>query len=183
MQADAPPSTSAPSPSVPATAPVGADVPLDPGMGQVHVWWVLASSLAVMVVMWGLVQRSDLLVAPAAVDSPLQTLGPSAAQALLPLPDAPVVPADKVALGERLFADKRLSADGTVSCLSCHDLKAGGADGQPTARGVQGRTGTVNTPTVFNAHLNFVQFWDGRARTLADQAAGPIQNPLEMASN
>lgn len=146
-------------------------------------WWVLAGSLAVLVVMWVLVQRSDALVTRVVVDGPLQALGPSATQALLPLPEAPVVPADKVALGERLFADKRLSSDGTVSCLSCHDLKAGGADGRPTARGVQGRTGTVNTPTVFNAHLNFVQFWDGRARTLADQAAGPILNPLEMASN
>ncbi|MBY0467089.1 MAG: cytochrome-c peroxidase, partial [Burkholderiales bacterium] len=153
------------------------------GIGPLQAWWVLAGALAVLVVVWMLGQQSDLMAHRAEREDHLSSLGPSARQALVPLPEAPVVPADKVALGERLFADKRLSADGTVACLSCHNLKSGGADGLRTAVGVQGRTGTVNSPTVFNAHLNFVQFWDGRARTLAEQAAGPIQNPLEMASN
>ena len=152
-------------------------------MRHVHAWWVLAGALAVLVVVWVLGEQSDLMMPRVDGAGNSRVLGPTARQALLPLPDAPVMPADKVALGERLFADKRLSADGTVSCLSCHHLKAGGADGLRTAVGVKGRTGTVNTPTVFNAHLNFVQFWDGRARTLAEQAAGPIQNPLEMAAN
>jgi cytochrome c peroxidase len=152
-------------------------------MHLLHAWWVLAGALAVLVAVWALGQQSDLVVHRADSAGHSSVLGPTARQALLPLPDAPVVPADKVALGQRLFADKRLSADGTVSCQSCHDLKSGGADGLRTAVGVQGRTGTVNTPTVFNSHLNFVQFWDGRARNLAEQAAGPIQSPLEMAAN
>lgn len=184
MQVDAPPSPPlATPPAAPATGPAATAVPVHVGLGHAHVWWVLASALAVLVVTWVMVQRTDALAARAVAEGQPPAWRSFATQALLPLPDAPLVPVDKAALGERLFADKRLSADGTVSCLSCHDLKTSGADGLRTAIGVKGRVGTVNTPTVFNAHLNFVQFWDGRARTLAEQAAGPIQNPLEMASN
>src|SRR5690349_11998851 len=77
------------------------------------------------------------------------------------------IPADsgadpkKAALGKRLFADSRLSADGTISCASCHDLAKGGADGRATAVGIGGALGPINTPTVLNASLNFKQFWDG----------------------
>jgi cytochrome c peroxidase len=86
-------------------------------------------------------------------------------------------------LGERLFRDTRLSSDDTVACVSCHDLERGGMDGQRVSTGVAGARGGINAPTVFNASFNFVQFWDGRAATLEEQAAGPIHNPLEMASN
>lgn len=88
----------------------------------------------------------------------------------------------RVALGERLYHDPNLSSDGTISCASCHDVTAGGVDGEPTSPGVGGVRGGVNSPTTLNSHLNFVQFWDGRADTLEEQAAGPIENPVEMAN-
>ncbi|MEW6165748.1 MAG: cytochrome-c peroxidase [Pseudomonadota bacterium] len=103
--------------------------------------------------------------------------------ALLPLPPAPELPAGKVALGERLFFDKRLSADDSLACAGCHDFARGGTDRLPVSAGVGGKTGPINAPTVFNAALNFVQFWDGRAASLEEQAAGPVHNPLEMASS
>ena len=106
---------------------------------------------------------------------------PSAA--LLPLPPPTAVDADKAALGQRLFFDVRLSHDDSLSCASCHNLAHGGADGRTTARGIGGQVGTVNTPTVFNTDLNIAQFWDGRAASLQEQAAGPVHNPLEMGSN
>jgi cytochrome c peroxidase len=106
------------------------------------------------------------------------------AEPISPLPTAPRG-ADplRAALGERLFHDPVLSVDYTISCASCHPLDRAGADGLPTSRGVGGALGTVNAPTVFNAGLNFAQFWDGRAATLEEQVAGPIHNPVEMGSN
>ena len=88
----------------------------------------------------------------------------------------------KAALGFKLYHDKRLSVDNTVSCASCHGLNTAGVDNKPFSEGVEGKLGGVNAPTVYNAVYNFVQFWDGRAQTLADQAAGPPLNPVEMAS-
>lgn len=106
--------------------------------------------------------------------------------ALAPMQPLPVVPEgapQRVALGERLFHDTRLSGDSTLSCASCHDLAHGGADGRKVSIGVAGALGSINAPTVFNSGLNFVLFWDGRAATLEEQAAGPIHNPVELASN
>lgn len=88
----------------------------------------------------------------------------------------------KVALGYALFHDTRLSVDNTVSCATCHSLETAGVDNLQYSKGVDGQLGGVNAPTVYNAVYNFVQFWDGRAKTLADQAAGPPLNPVEMAS-
>ena len=90
--------------------------------------------------------------------------------------------AAKAALGFALFHDTRLSVDNTVSCASCHALETAGVDNNQYSHGVDNQLGGVNAPTVFNAVYNFVQFWDGRAKTLADQAAGPPLNPVEMAS-
>ncbi|HEX7634823.1 MAG TPA: cytochrome-c peroxidase [Noviherbaspirillum sp.] len=89
----------------------------------------------------------------------------------------------KVALGERLFHDKRLSKDNSISCASCHSLTQGGADGRTMSIGVGGAIGATNTPTVFNSSLNFRQFWDGRANSLEEQIDGPIHNPKEMGSS
>lgn len=100
-----------------------------------------------------------------------------------PLPPLPVLPPERVALGERLFRDQRFSADQTLACVSCHDLGHGGADGRRVSRGIGGALGSINAPTVFNSSLSFVQFWDGRAASLEEQAAGPIHNPLELGSN
>lgn len=102
-------------------------------------------------------------------------------EAIRPVQDSVPVDMRKVILGNLLFHDVRLSADNTVSCSSCHGLNTGGVDNKAFSEGVGGQHGGVNAPTVFNALYNFVQFWDGRAATLADQAAGPPLNPVEMA--
>jgi cytochrome c peroxidase len=93
--------------------------------------------------------------------------------------DNPQTPA-KIALGERLFFDGRLSADGTVACATCHDPARAFTDGRPVSIGIKGRAGQRNAPTILNALYNVAQFWDGRAKTLEDQAALPIINPSEM---
>jgi len=88
----------------------------------------------------------------------------------------------KVALGEALYNDTRLSGDSTISCAHCHDLNMGGVDRQQYSDGIKGQFGGVNAPTVYNSALNFLQFWDGRAADLKEQAAGPPLNPVEMGS-
>ncbi len=94
--------------------------------------------------------------------------------------DNPSNPA-KIELGKRLFYEKKLSGDGTLSCASCHDLygKAGG-DARSTAQGIAGQIGPRNVPTVWNAAFQSALFWDGRAPSLEAQAVGPILNPIEM---
>jgi cytochrome c peroxidase len=87
---------------------------------------------------------------------------------------------DKVALGEKLYFDKRLSADGTVSCATCHDPATAFASKDSIALGVKSQLGTRNAPTVLNARFSRSYFWDGRARTLEEQVKQPLLNPLEM---
>jgi cytochrome c peroxidase len=87
---------------------------------------------------------------------------------------------EKIALGQKLFFDGRLSADGTVACATCHDPARAFTDGRPTSIGIHGRAGQRNAPTILNALYNKTQFWDGRAKTLEDQAASPIVNSVEM---
>lgn len=99
-----------------------------------------------------------------------------------PVPDAVEHNPAKAALGELLYNDTRLSADGTVSCATCHGINTGGVDNLKFSEGIGGQFGGVNAPTVFNAVFNFAQFWDGRAADLAAQAAGPPLNPVEMGS-
>jgi cytochrome c peroxidase len=88
--------------------------------------------------------------------------------------------AAKVELGRKLFFDAQLSADGKVSCASCHDQKLGFSDGKKVAEGVGGRLGARNSPGLLNVIFNPDQFWDGRAGTLEDQAIQPLVNALEM---
>ena len=97
-----------------------------------------------------------------------------------PIHDSIPVDIRKVILGDMLFHDTRLSADNTVSCATCHSLNTAGVDNKQFSVGIKEQVGGVNAPTVFNAHYNFVQFWDGRAATLAAQAGGPPLNPIEM---
>ncbi len=96
------------------------------------------------------------------------------------LPDRVEVDERKRVLGRRLFHDTALSVDNTLSCASCHALDQGGTDRRPSSLGVRNQVGPINSPTVLNARYNFVQFWDGRAGNLRDQAAGPVANPMEM---
>ncbi len=86
----------------------------------------------------------------------------------------------KISLGKQLYFDKRLSADNTVSCASCHDPKLGWSNGEATAAGVDGQRGGRSSPTVINTAYQRFQFWDGRAGSLEEQALGPIANPIEM---
>jgi cytochrome c peroxidase len=102
---------------------------------------------------------------------------------LRPIPDKLDVDPRKAALGEKLYHDTRLSGDNTISCASCHDLAKGGTDQQVVSDGIRGQQGGINSPTTYNAALNFAQFWDGRAATLEAQADGPPNNPVEMGSN
>lgn len=98
-----------------------------------------------------------------------------------PIPEPVITDPEKVELGKKLWFDPRLSASGFISCNSCHNLSMGGSDNLPTSIGHKWQEGPINSPTVLNATLNFVQFWDGRAADLKEQAGGPIENPLEMA--
>jgi cytochrome c peroxidase len=104
-----------------------------------------------------------------------------------PLPQPPEeagIPADDpraVRLGQFLFFDARLSADGTIACATCHDPARGFTDGKPVAEGLG--AGTRNTPSVWNAAYNRWFFWDGRADSLWAQALHPIEGPAEMGSS
>ncbi len=102
-------------------------------------------------------------------------------QQMTDLPDNPLTPA-KVDLGRKLFFDPRLSASQLISCNTCHNVGLGGVDLQETSIGHHWQKGPRNAPTVFNAVFNLAQFWDGRARDLAEQAKGPIQAAVEMNS-
>ncbi len=99
-------------------------------------------------------------------------------RAEMPSENQPTV--ETVALGRKLFYETKLSADGSVSCASCHDPAAGFADPRRVSVGVGGKLGTRNAPSILNAAYSPVQFWDGRAKTLEEQAGGPIENPIEM---
>jgi cytochrome c peroxidase len=108
---------------------------------------------------------------------------------LVPLPEAAVSPAEnpataeKVALGKQLFFDPRLSGGNDMSCASCHLPEKALADGLPRAKGAGGKDLTRNTPTLWNVALQDSFFWDGRARSLEEQALFPIESPDEMAQD
>ena len=105
-----------------------------------------------------------------------------AQHALQPIPDSLATDIRKVTLGRKMYNEARVSLDGTLSCATCHVIDQGGADsrGTRTSEGIYGQFGGINAPTVLNAAFNVEQFWNGRAHTLADQAAGPPVNPVEM---
>jgi cytochrome c peroxidase len=99
--------------------------------------------------------------------------------AAMDLPGQPATEA-RVSLGRALFHEPLLSDGHDVSCNSCHALNAWGADGRRVSLGHDGRAGTRNAPTVYNAAGHLAQFWDGRAPDVEEQAKGPILNPIEM---
>jgi len=100
--------------------------------------------------------------------------------AVMTSPDNPVTDA-KVTLGRILYYDPRLSANQKISCNTCHPLDAYGAESKSVSTGFKNQQGKRNAPTVYNAAGHFVQFWDGRAPTVEEQAKGPVTNPVEMA--
>jgi len=127
-----------------------------------------------------------LLALLAFVQLPAASTGSAAA-----LADEPIQPVPRVvdrhpersALGRRLFSDVRLSRNASVSCASCHDLRGSGGDRRGRGIGFEGVATRVTVPTVFNAALNFRQFWNGRAASLEAQVDEVVQSPIEMGSN
>ena len=101
---------------------------------------------------------------------------------ITPIPLSVEYDEKKAELGKKLFFDPILSKDNTISCSSCHNLPGNGANSTQYSFGVNGAVGDMNSPTVLNSGFNFVQFWNGRAKDLKEQALEPIENPLEMAS-
>jgi cytochrome c peroxidase len=125
---------------------------------------------------------------PLSEDSTVKTLAAGqkktiSNEPITPLPVTLDLNLQKVTLGMKLFHDKQLSSNGTVSCATCHDLARGGVDNLPFSFGVNGAKGNRNAPTVFNSGFNYRQFWDGRAVTLEQQVDGPLQNEKEMATS
>lgn len=101
---------------------------------------------------------------------------------ITPLPTNIPYDKEKAMLGKQLYMDTSLSKDGKVSCNTCHDLKRYGVDNEIFSIGADGVLDEpFNSPTTFNSVFNFVQFWDGKAKNLADQAKNPFINPKEMA--
>lgn len=106
-----------------------------------------------------------------------------AKELILPIDKEVIYNKQKAKLGKKLFHEKRLSKDNTISCASCHIIADGGDDNRQFPLGVGNKTGNMNSPTVLNSKYNFEQFWDGRAKDLKEQASGPIHNPVEMDTN
>ncbi|WP_181442022.1 cytochrome-c peroxidase [Swingsia samuiensis] len=104
-------------------------------------------------------------------------------EVIQPIPESMPVDWKKAELGRQLFFDKHLSGNDQLNCASCHGLNKGGVDNLVTATGINGQKGPINTPSVYNSTFNLEQFWNGRAKDLKAQAAGPVMNPVEMGSH
>jgi cytochrome c peroxidase len=98
----------------------------------------------------------------------------------MPVPASNALSPEKVSLGRRLFFDRRLSRDKSLSCAGCHDPARGFTDAKAVSTGVFHRRGTRNVPTLINRGYGSAFFWDGRASSLEEQVLQPIQNPAEM---
>jgi cytochrome c peroxidase len=107
----------------------------------------------------------------------------SEAEPITPIPAPPAADPLKLALGERLFADRRLSHDGRLACISCHDIHTNGADGKKLRVARDGSKLSLNTLTVFNAALSFRLNWEGNFRTLEAQTRSSLENPANLATN
>jgi cytochrome c peroxidase len=105
---------------------------------------------------------------------------PAGLDSFMPAPEFNPLTLDKVALGQELFFDKRLSRDQSLACASCHDPEHGFTDARPLAVGVFGRRGARRVPSLLNRGYGASFFWDGRVATLEEQVLQPIENPLEM---
>lgn len=149
------------------------------------IFFLLAFLLALFVL--AAASHRDVLAQSAAQKPVAMPIGkPMQIKAPLGLPPVPI-PADNppteetVALGRRLYYDPLLSLDGTISCASCHAPQFSFSDSRPVSLGVGGKQGTRHAPTVINSAYSTLQFWDGRAPSLEEQAKGPMANPVEMA--
>jgi len=123
-----------------------------------------------------------LSVAPALAVDPMTYIGkPPLGLPAVPVPAGNPLTKPKAELGRALYFDPRLlSIDGSVACASCHSPGLGWSNGAPVAVGVMGQKGGRSAPVIYNTAYEDLLFWDGRSNSLEDQAAGPIQNPIEM---
>ena len=112
-------------------------------------------------------------------DEPIKLEPPLGLKPIKVPKDNPVTK-EKIELGRKLFFDKRLSKTEAISCASCHDPAKGWSNGMKVAEGIEKQTGNRSSPSLINVVYSKSQFWDGRAKTLEEQALGPIQNPIEM---
>jgi cytochrome c peroxidase len=127
-----------------------------------------------------MVRSASLILAAAAFASAIEP-PPLGLDAYVPSPPDNPLSDEGVGLGRRLFFDKRLSRDESISCATCHDPEHGFTDARPRAIGVGGQLGQRRSPTLINRAYGKAFFWDGRAATLEEQVLQPIQNPVEMA--
>jgi cytochrome c peroxidase len=142
--------------------------------------WLFAGFLASSV--GALFLAAPNVVAPPPSD-PSQVGVVGGEEPITPIPPPPAADPRKLALGERLFNDRRLSANGNIACSSCHDLRTNGAGATPPPPGNDASKQPFNTLTVFNSALSFRLGWTGRFHDLAEQAEASIMNPANMHSS
>jgi cytochrome c peroxidase len=135
---------------------------------------LFATGAILVIIVCGARAQDDLMKKAQSLFKPIPATPPA-------LKDNPLTP-QKIELGKMLYFDPRLSASGLISCNTCHSVGLGGVDIQETSTGHAWQRGPRNAPTVLNAVFNIAQFWDGRAKDLAEQARGPIQATVEMSS-
>jgi cytochrome c peroxidase len=128
-----------------------------------------------------LVSAATVAAAPESQTPALQA--PAEQEPITPVPLPPASDPLKLALGERLFADPRLSHDGGLTCSSCHDMHSNGADGKKQRIARDGSVMTFNIPTVFNAALSFRLNWEGNFRTLEEHTESSLENAANLATN
>lgn len=148
-----------------------------------YVYSVLTGLCAIFstLIVYGFVQYEQELTVTVHVDTEYEFVevpGP-----IQPIPYIKQIDSGWQKLGKALFHSTLLSKDNTISCASCHNVHQGGEDGFPISIGINGSLGDRNAPTVLNSVFSFRQFWDGRSATLAEQAVGPIHNPVEMGTD
>jgi len=146
---------------------------------KTKLWRIKVATLALFLLLPVLVRASDSGVDSSSLEIRLPLGIPQDLWAYF-IPKDNAMTAAKVELGRKLFFEPRLSADGSVSCASCHDPSRAFTDGKRVAEGIGGRRGTRNSPTLLNAMFNGGQFWDGRAASLEEQGKMPLVNPDEM---
>lgn len=153
---------------------------LDRLLQMLRVWrrWItllgLLGAAILIALLWQRLQPAQIATSPQLEI----TINSSQNEPIQPIPLLVALDLNKVQLGEKLFADSRLSNEHGVSCLSCHKLNQGGADRQARSMGANGVRTQVNTPTVFNIDYNFRLSWSGRYETLEAQIEGLIENVM-----
>jgi cytochrome c peroxidase len=146
------------------------------GLAAAAIWRGRRRSLSIFLALLLLASGA----AAQAPDSQASGAKPLADEPITPIPPPPAADPQKLALGERLFGDPRLSGDGKLACTTCHDLRTNGAGDGRTITAHDGSKLPFNTLTVFNAALSFRLSWDGHFRALGAHAESSLENPAGM---